>query len=195
MQKRAFYIALGIPRGVDEDAVSVAYRKVVTRYRRYLEPEDSPTEPPPRFAVLRSYSERRHAALFDEPEPMVPPRRSEVDCFFDGFVPEAVAPPRARRQGKDLYVELRMDDAEAQRGGLFPIHVPVVRRCPVCRDLEGDEAQEQGCTCCGGTRWITEDRMIEVTAPPGVRNGRVARVAMEDVGLGHTDLLVKVIIS
>lgn len=194
-EKRAFFVALGVPRGVDTEQVRVAYRRVVTRYRRALDGDsvlDEPTEPPLSFAVMRSYSERRHAALFDRPEPLIP-AQSEVDRHFDGFVPEA-EPLRARRDGKDLYVELRLTGYEARSGGLFPIHIPVVRSCPACRDAAAEE-QRLSCTLCHGSGRITEDRMVEVTAPPGVTDGRLARVAMEDVGLGDTDLLVRVIVE
>jgi DnaJ-class molecular chaperone len=198
MEQRMFYVALGVPRGAEPEAVLVAYRKLVTRYRCILESEDffldEPTQPPLTFGVLRSYSERRHGAIFDEPEPLVTKRRTEVDRFFGGVVPEVLDAPLARREGKDLLVEIRLTPEEAQRGGIFPVHIPVVSACPRCqedRDAEGGLA----CRVCGGKRSITIDRMVEITAPPGIREGRVVRVAMEDVGLDETDLIVAVVVG
>lgn len=225
MQKRAFYVALGVPHddNLDTRSVTVAYRKVINRYRQELADFlDEPTQPPLNFAVMRTYSERRHASLFD-PVTGSALGESEIDRYFDGFVPEvdpAPTPPlastskpkrRARPEGKDLFVELRLAVDEARRGGLFPVHIPVVRQCPSCADhaddcdhadhrhhLTSKGKVEQGqlrCRLCHGTHRVTEDRMVEVTVPPGVTNDQVSRVAMEDVGLGHTDLIVHVVIS
>lgn len=195
-ERRSFYVALGIPRGADTEAVQVAYRKVVNRYRLELDFQyDEPTLPPLAFGVLRSYSERRHSAVFDPPEPVVSKSgENEVDSFFHGFVPEVLPPAKARREGKDLYVELRLATDEARRGGLYPVHIPVVKRCPSC-ETTTDEQQILSCHLCGGSRRVTEDHLVEVTVPPGVDDGQVARVAMEDVGLSGTDLVIFVIVS
>jgi len=200
MAKRTFYVALGIPRGVDPESIGVAYRKVVSRYREALETEDQPPSRQPQgqitgYSVMRSYSERRHAGRFESPEPLIPTHgETDLDRYFDGFVPEVVAPPaRARAEGKDLFVELRLVADEAQRGGLFPVHIPVMRDCPSCTDL--DEPQQLTCKQCRGSRRVTEDRTIDVTAPPGVQHGDAARIPMEDVGIEHTDLIVKVIVT
>jgi len=174
----------------------VAYRKLVTRYRRALdtvEPLDEPTQPPGKFGVLRTYSDRRHGLLFDPREPQEAKGTEEVDRYFGGYVPEILGPAKARRAGKDLYVEVRMGRAAAQAGGVFPIHIPVVKVCPLC--CPGEESTMLQCHLCGGAGRITEDRMIEVTVPPGVRHGHLARIAMEDVGLGQTDLVVAVVVS
>jgi len=196
-ERRSFYVALGIPRGADTEAVQVAYRSVVNRYRLDMMDfqHDEPTLPPLAFSVLRSYSERRHSAVFDPPEAEAA-SENEVDSFFHGFVPEVLPPPtpKARREGKDLYVELRLSTDESRRGGLYPVHIPVVKRCPACESAT-DEQQVLSCRLCEGNRRVTEDHLVEVTVPPGVKDGQVARVAMEDVGLSGTDLVVLVIVS
>jgi len=192
MRHREFYVALGVPRDADADAIRPAYRRIVTRYRRKLDPDqlDENTEPALSFRVLRTYSERRHSALF-EPEPLARPN-SEVDRFFNGFVPEVEGPTKARRSGKDLFVELRLEQDEARCGGLFSVHIPVIKDCPACSQA-GDESLV--CSLCNGSHTVTEDRMIEVVVPPGVKDGQVAHIAMEDVGLEHTDLICTLVIS
>jgi DnaJ-class molecular chaperone len=197
MEKRTFYVALGIPHDdhLDTRTITIAYRKVVNRYRRELvHVLDEPTQPPLTFAVLRTYSERRHASLFDpEPEPVR--GETEVDRFYGGFVPEVVTRTRrARPEGKDLFVELRLTADEARRGGLFAIHIPVMRECPSCAE-HAEEEEHLRCRLCNGTHKITEDRQVEITVPPGVKNDQLARVAMEDVGLGQTDLIVHVLVG
>jgi len=122
----------------------------------------------------------------------VPQVESEVDRFFNGFVLEAVTPAKARHSGKDLYVELRLSQDEAQHGGIFSVHIPIRKRCPSCRDKEN---KSQVCSLCSATGQVTEDRVIEVTTPPAVQHGQTARVAMEDVGLSHTDLIVLVLVG
>ena len=200
MQKRVFYVALGVPHddNLDTRSVTVAYRKVINRYRKELADFlDEPTQPPLSFAVMRTYSERRHASLFDPgKEPVV--GETAVDRYFNGYVPEVDSTPsperRARPEGKDLFVELRLAADEARRGGLFAVHIPVVKRCPSCADHADDEEHadhrhhltsegkvERGqlrCRLCHGSHRITEDRMVEVTVPPGVMHDQVSRVAV-----------------
>jgi hypothetical protein len=191
MENRSFFVALGAPRGEDAETICVAYRKVITRYRTELDSTvvEHVSEPILQFSVLRNYSERRHSRLFEKEEPLVPSAEVEVDSFFGGFVPE-VLPRRARAAGKDLFVELRLSHDTAKCGGIFPIHVPVLIACPACQGA--DEESRLGCAPCGGTGRRTTDRMIEVTVPPGVSDGNVARIAMDDVGLPSTDLIVRV---
>ncbi len=194
MRHREFYVALGVPRDADAEAIRPAYRKIVTRYRRALDPDaewlDDNTEPTLHFRVMRTYSERRHSALF-EPEPLAQ-GNSEVDRFFNGFIPEVEGPTKARRAGKDLYVELRLEPDEARIGGLYPVHIPVIKKCPTCHGAEDNALL---CPLCNGSQRVTEDRMIEVVVPPGVTDGQVVHIAMEDVGLEHTDLVCTLVIS
>jgi len=196
MEHRHFFVALGVPRGMDTASIEVAYRKIVTRYRDTLhssEEEGLSTEQVLSFSVLRTYSERRHAALMEKTEDAAPQITGEVDRFFGGFIPEVSGKARARVADKDLYVEVRLSPDEARAGGIYPVHIPVVRACIAC-----DEQSEESrlvCKACQGSGQITEDRMIEVTVPPGVQHDQRARVAMQDVGLGHTDLIVHVLVG
>lgn len=197
MEHRHFFVALGVPRGMDTASIEVAYRKIVTRYRDTLhnhEEEGLSTEQILSFSVLRTYSERRHAALMEQSEDAAPHITGEVDRFFGGHIPEVNEEKRrARVADKDLYVEMRLSPDEARAGGIFPVHIPVVRACIAC-----DEQSEESrlvCKACEGSGRITEDRMIEVTVPPGVQHDQRARVAMQDVGLGHTDLIVHVLVG
>jgi hypothetical protein len=198
MQQRTFYVALGVPREADTEHIRLAYRRVVARYRHAIEsiPEpfaDDPTPPPLNFAIMRSYSDRRHGTLFDQPEPLIPTNDNELDRFCQGFVPEVIDIPKAKRSGKDLFVELRLSPNQAKGGGMFTVHIPVIKPCPTCSAL--DEPRRLTCRLCGGTHRITEDRTIEITTPPGVMDGQVARLPMEDVGLACTDLVVYVVVS
>ena len=190
MEHRNFFVALGVPKGADTDTVQVAYRKVIARYRDALQEGQ---QAPGAFSVLRTYSERRHAALFEHDGPAVPPASGEVDQFYGGFVPEVPGAHRATPAGKDLFVELRISPDDARRGGIFPVHIPVLRPCPSCEENKREEGLV--CSACHDTGRITDDHPVEVTVPPDVQNGQVARLAMQDVGLGHTQLIVRVQVS
>lgn len=196
MEHRNFFVALGVPKGADTDAVQVAYRKVVARYREALEPaeeQQQPTQGLASFAVVRTYSERRHAALFEQQGPAVPLPTGEVDRFYGGYVPEVPLGHRATPVGKDLFVELRISAEDARRGGIHPVHIPVVRACPGCHGT--DERSRLICRSCHGTGSVTDDHMVEVTVPPRVEQGQLARLAMEDVGLGSTELIVRIVLG
>lgn len=196
MKHRHFYVALGIPRGADSEAITLAYRRLVVRYQDELDEPSTPDDASSTqgaFAVLRSYSERRHKALMEEAASAMPNQQGEVDRFFGGFVPEALVTHKARQAGKDLYVELRLSEAEARSGGLYAVHIPVLRPCPRCTDA--DEPARIACPACKGSGRITSDHRVDVAVPPGVRHDQFARLAMEDVGLEETDLLVRVLVS
>jgi len=129
--------------------------------------------------------------LMEQQRDIVPEDIGEVDRFFGGFVPEVLDETvRARQTGKDLYVELRLSHSEARIGGLQPVHIPVIRQCPTCKERE--EKQRLVCKTCGGSGRVSEDHLVEVAVPPRVKDGQRASVAMEDVGLGSTTLLVYV---
>ncbi len=189
MEHRQFFVALGVPKEADTDTVQVAYRKVVARYRHAMQTGE---QKPGAFSVLRTYSERRHAALFEEEGPAVPPAAGEVDQFYGGYVPEVPGTNRATPAGKDLFVELRISPDDARGGGIFPVHIPVLRQCPACAE---DTDEELTCAACHGSGRVTDDHAVDVTIPPEVQNGQVARLAMADVGLGHTELIVRVLVS
>ena len=95
--------------------------------------------------------------------------------------------------GKGLFVEVRLTDEEARAGGSYPVHIPVVRPCPTCHDT--DEQARLICRSCRGAGHVTDDHMVEVTVPPRVAHGQLARLAMQDVGLGHTELLVRIVVG
>ncbi len=197
MEHRHFYVALAVPRGLDANKVEVAYRKLVTRYRGSISPPEYrglSDDAILSFAVLRTYSERRHTRLMDAPEPSTAEAAGEVDRFFGGTVPAVAEMPRAREADKDLYVEIRMSPQEAAGGGIYPVHVPVIRDCPACTGEREEEARLT-CRSCMGRGKVTEDRQIEVTVPPGVVHDQRAEVSMADVGLGHTSLIVHVLVT
>ena len=191
MDHRQFFVALGVPKGADTESIQVAYRKVVSRYRHAMQEAQEVGQDS--FAVVRTYSERRHAALFEAEGPAVPPASGEVDQYYGGFVPEVPDAHRATLSGKDLFVELRISPADARSGGIFPVHIPVLRPCPSCS--ETTEQKRLVCRACHGSGRVTDDHEVEVTVPPEVANGQVARLAMADVGLGHTELIVRVMIG
>jgi hypothetical protein len=195
-ERRTFFVALGVPRGADDgEAVRLAYRNVVHRYRQVSEESSEANQaidPCLQLMVLRSYSERRHGLLFDVPL-SEGAGQSEVDRFYDGQVPEVMLPVKARTEGKDLYVELRLSPTQARSGGLFQVHIPVIKKCPSCGSLQDEQAQ-RSCASCKGAGRLTEDRIVEVTVPPGVQDQQTARLAMEDIGLAHTDLIVHLMI-
>ena len=195
MKKRSFYVALGVPRGADPDAIQVAYRKIVTRYRQAIEFEEKSSPSPESglsFGVCRTYSERRHSGLFDQGDAIDLKGETAIDRFFGGVIPEVVT-PKAKRSGKDLFVELRLSVAEAKKGGLFPVNIPVIRSCPRCPEIS--ENDRLACTLCHGAGRITENRTVNVVAPPRVEHGTRTTIPMEDVGMDHTELLVSVLID
>ena len=86
---------------------------------------------------------------------------------------------------------LKLSKAEAARGGLFPITVPVIVPCPRCR--KSGFWEDFFCPACHGYRSIQIERESSLSIPPHVRHGTEIRVSTEDIGLRDVYLNIVVL--
>jgi DnaJ-class molecular chaperone len=212
---RNYYIVLGVSRTADRERIKQAYRKAAKKYHpdMHVAPESAEKFREIREAYetlgderrRRRYDEklarqgselrvnrapetiRKRSALFDELDSFFTP----VDEFFSGFVPGFFERPRERQ--KDLYLEVILTPEEALRGGLFPITVPVIERCPRCRTTGFWE--DFFCPLCLGDGRIRSEREFSLSIPPHVKHGTQIRLSMEDIGLKDCCLNIKVYID
>ena len=79
-------------------------------------------------------------------------------------------------RGQDVEAEIPLSLEEAHRGGKRTINLQVAEACPDCRGT-GSKDGKSPCPTCHGAGAIRRPKSLEVTIPPGVREGSVIRLA------------------
>jgi len=213
-----YYIVLGIERGADLSQIKHAYREAIKRYHpdmvggdinsgKFIEAREA-------YEVLSDLDKRRayDSQLKRRKTPVPTPRPEEtiprpsplwqaagrtpslIDDFFEGRVPGFYGRRSATESiHKDLYLQVILSPAEALRGGVFPVAVPILRPCPAC-DASG---WQEGFSCpfCRGSGADQSSYEFNLVIPPGTRAETTVEVAMEGIGLQGVHLLVDVRIS
>jgi hypothetical protein len=115
-----------------------------------------------------------------------------VDEFFSGFLPAFFERGKATA-AKDLYLEVILSPAEAAKGGLFPITVPVFEPCPRCH--RAGLWEEFFCPICSGRGVVRAERGFSLSIPPHVSHGTQISLSTEDIGLSRVILNILVLID
>lgn len=208
-----YYVTLGISRGANLNQIKKAYRSIAKK----VHPDTTQSIDSQRFREIREAYEtlvdndtRRQydATLKTQPAPMrissmtdQIKRRSAgfeemqrfesfMDEFFEGFVPGFFHKERYRSPQKNLYYEVILSPGEAVRGGLFPIKVPVMERCPRCH--QAGVMDFFFCPDCDGRGYRQAEREFSLSIPPRTSHGTEATVSLEDIGLPDANLFVRI---
>lgn len=212
---RNYYVILGVSKDANLEKIKKAYRNVAKKYHpdtggsaedkeKFLEIKEA-YETLANEASRKKYDRelerqasglgiasvprmvRKRTSFFDEIDSLF----SRVDDLFSGFLPGFFE--RRERSGKDLYVEAILSPAEAARGGLIPLTVPIIEPCPRCgTDMMWNSFL---CPVCHGYGRVRAERRFSLRVPPHVRHGTEIRVSMEDIGLINTYLIATVLID
>ena len=105
--------------------------------------------------------------------------------FSEGF-------PNTPGNGQDnREVEILLSSREAAVGGVLPLQVPVMTPCYVCRG-EG-ECFPFACRVCRGEGCLPAQRTVELDIPPGIADGSVINLCLDDpVGGRPCQLLARI---
>ena len=110
-------------------------------------------------------------------------RRERLQRFFRSPVRRLVAAARGARggagfsmRGRDIEAEIELTLEEAHRGGTRGISLQTMESCPDCRGT-GTKDGKTVCPTCRGAGVVQRPKTLEVTIPPGVRDGSVIRLA------------------
>ncbi len=173
MEKRKdYYRILGVARDATVDTIRRAYRRLA----RKLGPAKSRGEDLEdlRLAyetLANAEARRRYDASLGDGEMhaeklawsvLKGPRRGELR--------------RPRRPG-NLTAEVIISAREATSGGTLPLDVPVSSTCPSCSGTGGPLFD---CGRCGGEGKLDRRLPVPVRIPPGLRDGSVFQVAVDD---------------
>ncbi len=211
---RNHYIVLGIDRGANPNQIKRAYRSAIKRYHPDMAGGDSNPhkfiEAREAYEVLSDIDKRRAhdtelnrrdvPIMTADPDVAVTPPssllneirspQSILDAFFEGFVPGIYRQFPSRSGDKDLYMEIVLSREEAERGGIFPVTVPVMAPCPQCSQDRWWYGRY--CQTCRGYEVVQARREFKLTIPPNTRHGMTAEVSMAGIGLRGVNLIIDV---
>lgn len=83
---------------------------------------------------------------------------------------------RRSNRGQDVEAEIELSLEEAHSGGRRTLQLQAAETCPTCQGT-GGVSDDQICPTCGGSGQVLRPKGIEVTIPPGVRDGTTLRLA------------------
>jgi molecular chaperone DnaJ len=175
MEKRKdYYLILGVPRTASSSAIKRAFRKLVKQYH----PDAGPGSSTETFRDLQAAYEtltdadrrRRYDESLRERDHFEPLSWSFVKSPASGDLRRPVRPG-------SLSGEILLTIEEAAAGGILPLDVPLEAACPSC---EGTGGFVFDCGRCGGEGTIEKRFPVPVRIPPGVRDGAVFQVTVDD---------------
>jgi len=176
MEKRKDYYTL---LGVAPDATTAAIKKAYRRLAKQHHPDLSPGSRSEDFRELQQAYEtladadrrRRYDQLL---------RESGSDGWRSSWASlraSATAELKRPVQPSSLSGEILLRPEEAAAGGTLPLDVPLSATCPSC---EGTGGFVFDCMICGGEGKVQRRLPVPVRIPPGVRDGTVFQVSVED---------------
>jgi DnaJ-class molecular chaperone len=149
-----------------------------SRRRTAAEPLVSPRPKGEPFRLIEPTRGFREISLTESFETYRPSFDELFDRFWSNF--EDLTRPKAERL-ESLTVEVVVSPEDAARGGQVRVGIPARAACPACggRGALG----EYECWRCQGRGTMTSESPLDVTFPPGVRDGAVLSVPLTRFGI------------
>jgi len=177
-RRKDYYVVLGVQRNASLTAIRRAYRRLARKYQ----PEGGSSSQELFREVQKAYetlsdAERRRryddSLQENEHEGLAPFTRSFVGSPAAGDLRRPMSPGT-------LSGEILLTSGEAAAGGSLPLDVPVLTTCPAC---EGTGGATFDCDRCWGEGKIQRRLPVPVRVPPGVRDGEVFQVVVDEPGV------------
>jgi DnaJ-class molecular chaperone len=167
---RDFYAVLGVPRDAATATIRRAYKRLVQGLYPARTGEDGREALREVQAAYETLADAERRRGYDASR-----TSAEVDTL--GPRVSAGRPAFSRRSGASACVaELLLTRREASRGGLFPLRVPVHFCCPACSGTGGFAT---ACETCDGDGSLFRRVPCDLMLPPGVRDGAVFQVRLQ----------------
>jgi DnaJ-class molecular chaperone len=171
-----FYLILGVSRDATTAAIKRAYRRLAKKYHPDLDPVREPDEFQELQAAYETLADAERRRRYDETL-----CQGEGDKFRSlawSFVrsPAAGDLRRPIRPGS-LSGEILLTPREAGAGGVLALDVPMSSICPSC---EGTGGFVFDCGRCGGEGKVERRLPVPLRIPPGVQEGTVFQVAVDE---------------
>jgi molecular chaperone DnaJ len=185
-----YYEILGVKKNAGQDEIKKAYRRLALKYHPDKNPgdkkaEDRFKEASEAYDVLgdlekrKAYDTRGRQGLHDMGwQPFSSTEHifsSFGDIFSDLFGPRFHRQAASRpRRGSNLQSTVSIPFMQAVHGTRISLHAEMPVACETC----GGTGFRQGSPCftCGGKGHVARSRTIDVTIPPGVKQGQKLRL-------------------
>ena len=173
-----YYVILGVSRSASVAAIRRAYQRLAKQFHSDVAPGSSLEAFRELQAAYETLSDVDRRRRYDE-------ALGQVEKSFEplswSFVRSPVSGDLRRPvQPDSLSGEILLSPAEASAGGVLPLEVPLLTTCPTC---DGTGGFVFDCGRCGGEGKVERRLPIPVRIPPGVRDGTVFQVAVDDPGV------------
>jgi DnaJ-class molecular chaperone len=172
------YRILGVARDASMAAIKRAYRRLAKKYHPDLDALRAPDDFQELQAAYETLADAERRRRYDE-------TLRQGEGGFQSLSWSFVRSPasgdlrRPVRPGS-LSGEILLTPREASEGGVLSLDVPMSATCPSC---EGTGGFVFDCGRCGGEGKIERRFPVPLRIPPGVREGTVFQVAVDDPGV------------
>jgi DnaJ-class molecular chaperone len=173
MEKRKdYYQVLGVSRDASVAAIKRAFRRLAKMYHPDVSTPASTEDFQELQAAYETLADAERRRRYDET--LVRTERPEPSSFFRS---PSVSDLRRPIRPSSMSGEILLTAAEAARGGLLPLDVPISAVCQVC---DGTGGYAFDCDSCMGEGNVARRMPIPLRIPPGVREGTLFQVATDD---------------
>lgn len=211
MEKKTYYMILGVSRSETPRGIRAAYRDLAKKLHPDVAGEQTTRafqEATEAYDVLSDPERRRdynhrlrraeaHGAIPRQPiavvgdmESVTPSFEAMYERFRRNFT--GIGIPKAERL-ESLSFEVFLTFDEAENGCVVPIGVPVFHRCPQCGGSGRDWLYP--CVACQEQGMIESERIVRVRIPPMVPSGSVFEIPLEGLGIHNFYLRLRVVVQ
>lgn len=223
MTVKDYYVVLGVPRDESSGGIRSAFRDLARRHHPDLAgPHGAPAfrEVVEAYRVLSDPEARRQhdselsgrsvlgerlapltgarargdvhelRSLRERAETIRPSAEALFERVFRNFTGLGI--PKAERPNP-LFCDVCLSTAEALRGGLLPIRLPLRRPCSLCHG--SGRTAFFPCGGCAAEGHVDREVVIPLRIPPGVESGRRVDVSLEHWGIRNLWLRVRIAVA
>ncbi|HET7747473.1 MAG TPA: DnaJ domain-containing protein [Vicinamibacteria bacterium] len=183
-----YYSLLGVSRDATTAAIRRAFRKLARQMRPERGEGDALRELQVAYETLANAESRRR---YDETLGTSSPSATGFDDRLSWSFVRSPAVGDLRRPLRPATVtgEIVVSPSEAVQGGVLSLGMPVLGACPSCQGTGGTAFD---CGRCGGEGRLQRRMPVPVHIPPGVRDGAVFQVVVDEPSLLSVFLTVHI---
>jgi len=221
MERKTYYMILGVSSTESPSGIRAAYRDLAKRlhpdvagehatraFQELTEAYGVLSDPERRREYNHELSSAKNAGigtarrapsetLAREPVTILGNRdgiRPSFEALYDRFLRNftGIGVPKSERL-EGLNFEVLLTPAEASRGCVVPVGVPVFSRCPQCRGSGRDWVFP--CAYCQQRGMIENEESLRVRIPPMVPSGSVYEIPLRGLGIHNFYLRLHVLVE